>query len=165
MKARYRYLLMFAVPSAIAAFLTVFAVAGVGYGVLWLFVYGDNEWPEFAERLVLVTAVSIATAVFLMLCLASYAFGKRQEGAAPRFGRHAAIGAGISLLLIALALLHQFRVGNLGPAPDSVVCVEFCTEHGFESSNVPGDRTCRCLDAAGEAAMNVELDRLRARDP
>jgi len=165
MKARYRYLLLFALPSAIAAFLTVFVIAGVGYGVLWLFVYGDTDLPAFAERLLLVTAVSIATAVLLILCLASYAFGKRQEGAAPRYGRPEAVAAGISLLLIALALLHQFSVGNLGPAPDSEVCGDLCAAHGFDTFNVPGDGTCRCLDAAGKVALNVDFDRLRAGEP
>lgn len=49
MKARYSYPLLFLLPSAMVAVLAAFVVVAVGAGVLWLFVYGDNQWPESAR--------------------------------------------------------------------------------------------------------------------
>lgn len=164
MKARYLYLLMFAVPSVIAAFLTGFVVAGGIGGMLWLWVYGDNAWPAITEQLVMVPAVLIATAVFLMLNLASYVFGKEQEGAAPRFGRHAAIAAGICLFLVASALLHQLSVGNLGPKSDQQRCGEYCSDLGYRSSGAPSrhseEQTCTCHGQYGEAEVVVPIAEL-----
>lgn len=163
MRRRYQYLLLFAVPSVIAAFLTLFIVAAIGYGVMWLFIYGDNEWPAAAKNFVLFCAAIIALGVLLALCFASYTFGKRQESGPSRFGRHAVVAGGIAVSLVVLAALHQLSVGNIGPKPDSVVCVEYCSAQNVNVSKTPGDGSCLCLDDFDAVVLKVDLQRLRER--
>jgi hypothetical protein len=114
MKARLAYPLLFLLPSAMAAFLSAFVAAGVAAGILWLFVYGDNTWPQAAGNAVMGFAVVVSIAVLAMLLFASYSFGKRREASGGLARRHVAFAIIVSVLLPALALLHQWQVGNLG---------------------------------------------------
>lgn len=113
MKTRYSYPLLFLLPSAMVAFLAAFAVVGAGAGVLWIFVYGDDPWPESSGPALMTLAVIVSLATLASLMLASYSYGKQREpdGMARR---HVAWVVGISFLLPSLVLLHQWQVGNLG---------------------------------------------------
>lgn len=114
MKTRYSYPLLFLLPSAMVAFLVAFVVVGAGAGVLWIFVYGDKPWPETSGIALMSLALIASAATLALLMRASYAYGKNREASGGMAGRHVAWCVGISILLPALALLHQWRVGNLG---------------------------------------------------
>ncbi len=114
MKVRFLYPLMFLIPSAMAAILIGFVAAGAGAGILWIFVYGDNTWPQAAETVVMAFAALASAATLTMLAAASYAFGKRREATGGLARRHVVLALAFSILLPALALLHQWQVGNLG---------------------------------------------------
>ena len=114
MKARFSYSLAFFLPSAMVAFLAAFIVAGGGAGILWLFVYGHNTWPETAGKALMVLAAATSLATLATLVFASYSFGKRREALGGISKQHTALAIVISILLPAVALLHQWQVGNLG---------------------------------------------------
>lgn len=79
MKARYSYPLLFLLPSLMVALLVAVVVVGAGAGVLWIFVYGDNTWPEVANTALTTLAVVAAAATLASLLYAGYAYGKRRE--------------------------------------------------------------------------------------
>ncbi|WP_372828675.1 hypothetical protein [Polaromonas sp.] len=114
MKARFAYPLLFLLPSAMAAFLSAFVAAGTGAGILWLFVYGDRTWPQTASTVVMAVAVLASLSTLAVLLFVSYSFGKSREASGGLAKRHIAFATAISVLLPALALLHQWQVGNLG---------------------------------------------------
>lgn len=114
MKARYSYPLLFLIPSAMVAAANAVVVAGVGAGVLWLFVYGDSAWPESARAVLTVFALVAAVLTLVMLLHASYRFGRRREAAGGLRPSHVLLAIALSLALPLLAVLHQWQVGNLG---------------------------------------------------
>lgn len=117
MKARYWYPLLFLLPSAMAAFLAAFMVAGAGAGILWLFVYGDDTWPESAGTMVMAVAVTTSAIILIALVAGSYFFGKSRETTGGLSGWHIAVAVAISVLLPLLVLFHQWQVGNIGGSP------------------------------------------------
>lgn len=112
-KARYSYPLLFLLPGAMVALLAAFVVAGAGAGVLWLFVYGDNPWPKSAGSALMILATAVSALTLAGLVAAAYSFGKKREAAGGLSRRHVVMAAGVTILLPALALLHQWQVGNL----------------------------------------------------
>ena len=114
MKTRYSYPLLFLLPSAMVAFLVGIVVVGAGAGVLWIFVYGDNPWPKSSDTALVSLAVIASAATLASLIFASYSYGKNREPSGGMAGWHIAWGVGVSILLPALVLLHQWQVGNLG---------------------------------------------------
>jgi len=104
--------------------------------------------------------------VFVPACVAflaaGYRFGKKLE-AQPGFNRkHVVLSMGATVLPVALGILHQLSVGNIGPQPDNVVCADFCAGKGYSGSGMPprdtGERTCFCLDGRGREVDRTPLD-------
>ena len=147
------------------AAIAAFVVAGLGGGILWLFVYGDDTWPQAAETFVTLVAAVAFLVTLAALSFASYAFGKRREASVGLSWQHVALAFGVSILLPALVLLHQLSVGNIGPQPDSRLCADFCTARNFSSSSFPQDGTCRCYGSDGSEALNVSMNSVRAKQP
>lgn len=165
MKPRFSYLLLFLPPSVMAAFIAAVFAAGAGGGILWLFVYGDNPWPQAANNMLMAVVIVVCFATLATLSFASYSFGKKRESCGGLKWPHVALAAGISILLPALAFLHQLSVGNIGPQPDSVLCSEFCLTKNFRSSMIPHDGTCRCHGMDGREALSVSMESIRAKQP
>lgn len=117
MKARYAYPLLFLIPSAMVAFLVAITVVGAGAGVLWIFVYGDNPWPEAAGTILMTIASAAFALTLTMFAVMGYSFGKKREIQGGMRNSHIAIALGISIVLPILVLLHQWRIGNLGGGP------------------------------------------------
>ena len=46
MKKRILYTLLFAVPGFFVSLVNAFALTGFAAGFFWIFVFGDNPWPE-----------------------------------------------------------------------------------------------------------------------
>lgn len=165
MKARFSYPLLFLLPIAMTAGIVAVAGGGFSAGILWLFVYGDDPWPRAAEIAVAAVAAAAWLVTMAALLRASYSFGRKREATGGSSWSHGWMAAGISIVLLAAVLLHQLRVGNIGPQPDSVLCSEFCTSRRFDSSMSPQDGTCRCHGADGREALNVPMNSVRAAQP
>jgi hypothetical protein len=117
MKARFAYPLAFLLPSLMVAVISAVIVGAAAGGVLWLFVYGDNTWPDTAETVVMSLVGLVAAATLGALLFASYSFGKARELTSGMSKRHLVLAAVVSVLLPLLVLLHQWQVGNLGAQP------------------------------------------------
>jgi len=67
-------------------------------------------------------------------------------------------------VFLLLMLFQQWSVGNIGPQADSLLCSEFCVQHGYSGSGMPpetsGDRICSCFDDSGNQALRIPLDHL-----
>lgn len=113
MKARHAYPLLFLVPSAMVAVLSAFVVVAVGAGVLWIFVFGDDQWPESANTALMALAAGASAFTLLALLALAYRFGKVREARGGLSRSHMLFALALSLALPLLALLHQWRVGNL----------------------------------------------------
>jgi hypothetical protein len=161
LKRRHTYVLLFALPSflfsAIAAALMLAAAAGA----LWLFVYGDNPWPDAANTVMSLVFFGVGAALWVTLLSAAYVVGKTQEGRPSMSVAHVALALGTTAVLVGVIVLRLMEPSLTGTPADSVVCAEFCQRAGFAGSGMPsrdsGDRTCTCYDAFGRESRRVDL--------
>jgi hypothetical protein len=165
MKRRYLYALLYSVPALMLAAVLTAVLVGATWGVLWLFVFGDDPWPPLVDRLAPVLMFAVLATAWGLLLSAAYRWGKRQEVHADLNKKHVYLAAGSAAALVLLVTLHQLSVGNIGPQPDVVACSGFCTAQQFGSSSFPRDGTCRCYGADGREALNVPMKDVRARQP
>lgn len=107
MKARFSYPLVFLLPCAVTAAMAGVVVAGIGAGVLWLFIYGDNSWPDTAEKVVMALAAVVAAASFATLVSASYFYGRRRESSGGLSKWHVVVALAFTILLPALWAFRQ----------------------------------------------------------
>ena len=114
MKARFSYPLVFLLPCAMLASIAAVVSAGVGAGVTWLFIHGDNPWPDGAERVIMALSIVVALTSFATLISAGYFYGKRQESHGGLSKWHVTVALAIATLLPALVLLRQYQIGALG---------------------------------------------------
>ena len=114
MKTRVSYPLVFLLPCAMLASVAGVVSAGVGAGVAWLFIHGDDSWPDAAEGIIMALSVVVALTSFATLMSASYFYGKRQESLGGMSSWHVAVAVAIAILLPALVLLRQYQIGALG---------------------------------------------------
>jgi hypothetical protein len=164
MKKRFLYVLLFGIPGILWSLLFAAIIFGALSGFFWLFVYGDSPWPQAAGRMLSVAFLLVFVTACVAFMVAGYVFGKKLE-AQPGFNRkHVVLSIGATVLPVALVILRQFSVGNIGPQPDSVVCADFCLGKGYSGSGMPpgdtGERTCFCLDGHGVAVDRIPLDKL-----
>ena len=112
MKARFSYLIVFLLPSAIVAGIAGITLAGVVAGALWLFVYGDNPWPDSAGVAIMAIATITAVLVLSGLSVASYLYGKRREMVGGLSRRHIVFAVAVTVILPLLFALRQCSVGG-----------------------------------------------------
>lgn len=170
MKRRYLYLLLFSVPIVpivLAAIVAAFAVFGATAGLVWLFVAGDNAWPESLDYFLLALFGLVFIASSSAMSYYAYALGKQQETSPFLNTRHLWAAAGATTLLILAGTSYQWRVGNIGRQSDEVRCSDFCMDKGFAGSGMPprysGDTSCSCFDAAGREQEKVPVEAILPR--
>jgi hypothetical protein len=164
MRKRYLYILLFGIPGLfVAGLISIFVFAAFA-GILWLYVFGDNSWPTSSETMISALFVVVFGVLWLGFITLGYLVGKKLETNPVLNRNHILISAGLTLMLILLIVFQQWSVGNLGPKTDSLLCSEFCIQHGYSGSGMPpqnsGDRTCSCYDSSGNEALKVPLDRI-----
>ena len=164
MKKRYFYALLFGIPGLFVAGIISILLFGGLIGLLWIFVFGDNPWPSYIERLTAVFFVLAVLILWLVSIGLGYVIGRRLENQPGLSRTHILISGGLTLLFFLLILFQQWSVGNLSPNSDSVLCSEFCTQHGYPASGSPlqnaGGRMCSCFDEAGNETLRIPLDHL-----
>lgn len=168
MKKRYLYAMLFGIPGLFVAGMISIFLFGAFAGVLWIYVFGDNPWPPYAEQLLSIVFVLTVLALWIGSLVLGYVVGKRLEKDPALNRNHVLISAGLTTVFLLLILFQQWNVGNLGPKSDMVLCSEFCARHGYSGSGMPpqntGDRICSCFDDAGNEALAVPLGGI-APDP
>lgn len=165
MKKRYLYSLLFGLPGLfIAGVLSILAFGGLA-GFLWVYVFGDNPWPSYVEPLTSVLFVLSVLGIWIAFIGLGYGIGKRLESDPILDRNHILISAGLTVMFLLMIVFQQWSVGNLGPKSDSVLCSEFCIQHGYSGSGIPpedsGIRSCSCFDGSGNEAQVVPLDSIR----
>ena len=169
MKKRYLYAFLFGIPGLFIAGIISILLFGAFAGILWIYVFGDNPWPSYVERLISIVFVLTVLTLWMAFILFGYAVGKRLEHDPLLNRNHVLMSAGLTLMFLLLILFQQWSVGNLGPKSDSLLCSEFCAQHGYAGSGMPpeisGDRTCSCYDNSGDEAQTVPLDSIATSIP
>jgi hypothetical protein len=164
MKKRYVYALLLGIPGLFIAGTLAILAFGALAGILWLYVYGDNPWPSYVEPLTSILFVLAVLVLWIVFIVLGYVVGKRLEKDPVLNRNHVLISIGFTVMFLLLMVLQQWSVGNIGPKSESVLCSEFCIQHGYSGSGIPpqnsGDRTCSCYDDSGSEALKVPLDRL-----
>ena len=164
MKKRYLYSLLFGIPGLFVAGIISIFLFGAFAGILWLYVFGDNPWPSYTEPLLSISFLLTVLFIWMATIALGYFVGKRLEREPIVNKYHLLISAGLTAMFLLLILLQQWSVGNLGPKSDSLLCSEFCVQHGFSGSGMPpeisGDRTCSCYDSSGNEALRIPLDHI-----
>lgn len=164
MKKRYIYSLLFLVPGLIISLLITGALFAAAYGVLWIYVFGDNIWPAWSERVMPVLMLIVFSSLWISAIVTGYLVGKKLEALPGLDVRHFWISLGATMLSIVIVVLHQLSVGNLGPKSEGQLCSEYCSELGYVASSIPprdsGERTCSCLGQRGKAKLPIPIDEL-----
>lgn len=164
MKKRYIYSILFGVPGFIVSLITSYVVFGFAFGVLWLFVFGDDPWPSLSENiLILLFALVFLTVWFASLAI-GFIIGKKLEQKPALNKIHVLASIGVTIIFILFIISYQVGVGNIGPKSDSLLCSDFCIQEGYNSSSRPpedsGERTCSCLDSFGHEIITVPMDNI-----
>jgi hypothetical protein len=169
MKKRHFYSLLFAIPGVFIAGLVSIAVFGGLMGILWIYVFGDDPWPPAVEMIVSVAFVLAALLLWLGLIALGYVVGKKLERDPAMNWSHVLVSGGLTLLFIVFIVFQQWSAGNLGPKSDSVLCSDFCTQHGYSGSGMQPENTfhrmCSCYDDSGNEVMTVPLDIIATEVP
>jgi hypothetical protein len=164
MKKRYIYSLLFGIPGLFVAGIIAIVLFGGLAGILWLYVFGDNPWPSYVEQLTSVVFVLVVLGIWIAFIVLGYLVGRRLEDAPGVNRSHVLISAGVTVMLLLLMFIQQWSVGTLGPRSESVLCSDFCGQHGYSGSGTPpedsGERICSCFDESGNETLRIPLDHL-----
>jgi hypothetical protein len=169
MKKRYVYTLLVGLPGLFLAGMISIAAFAAFTGILWLYVFGDQPWPAFTKTLLSLLFILTLLLVWSGFIVTGYLIGRKLETNPGLNRNHVLISAGLTLMFILFMTLYQWRIGNIGPTSDNLLCSEFCTRHGYSGSGMPpeasGDRTCSCYDDSGNEALRVPLDHIAPEVP
>jgi hypothetical protein len=165
MRRRHLYALMYALPALLAAVIAAALLLAASAGALWLFVFGDDPWPRFAETLLTATFVGSGLTLWAALLAAAYAVGKAEESRPALNRAHVWLSVALTAGLAGLIAARVWGLGQLGPKPDTQVCADYCLAEGFAGSGMPprdsGDRTCSCYDSQGQEARRINVTDLQ----
>lgn len=162
MRKRYLYSLIFGIPGFfVSVFISSIIFGGIA-GVLWLFVFGDNPWPAYADTLLAILFVLVFLTVWLATITLGFIIGRRLEQNPVLNKNHILSSLGITAIFVLFILFQQLSVGNLGPKSEGEHCMDFCIQEGYSASSIPaqdtGERSCSCLDGSGNEIITVPLD-------
>lgn len=164
MKKRYIYSLLFGIPGLFVAGIIAIVLFGGLAGILWLYVFGDDPWPSYVEQLTSVVFVLVVLGIWIAFIVLGYVVGRRLEDDPGVNRSHVLISAGVTVMLLLLMFIQQWSVGILGPRSESVLCSDFCSQHGYSGSGMPpedsGERICSCFDVTGNETLRISLDHL-----
>ena len=143
------HMLLFLVPGIFASFLIALFITGIIAGVFWLFIFGDNTWPDWTD-----VVIPLCFGLVFLLTLFAFAFSGYRTGAKNSHisRKHILLSIGVSLALIAIIVLNYFKGEMLLKMTNPLVseCTDLCREHGFNGSSTSpknsGIQECSCFD-------------------
>ncbi|HLD08128.1 MAG TPA: hypothetical protein VJB60_03615 [Candidatus Peribacterales bacterium] len=167
MKKRYIYSLLFGLPGFFVSLVVAAVIFGFVMGFLWIFVFGDNEWPSSTFIILSVLLVLVFLIVWGLTIAAGFFIGKRLENDPVLNRKHIWISGGITtvfVLFIVFRLLSATE--SLGPKSDLERCTDYCSNKGYAlSETVPedsGKRSCICLNDLGQEGIQIPLESIDA---
>lgn len=162
MKRRFVYALLFGLPGLFIAGIIAVFLFGASMGFLWLFVFGDNPWPDVTVSILPILIVLTFLLLWVGLIVVGYRMGRRLESEPTLNRNHVLVSLGLTILFILFIVFQQWSVGNIGPKSDSLLCSDYCVQKGYAGSGTPpqdsGDRTCSCYDSAGSEAIKISIE-------
>lgn len=158
-------MLLFGLPGLIWSALAALSVFGVMAGGFWLFIFGDEPWPESAAPLLVGSSLITFLLCLTLLLSVGYATGKKYEAGEANTISHCIISLLLTLLPLGLLGLHSlFRAGSTG-ANGSVLCRDYCMAQGYRASGLDPQiqplRQCRCFDEQGKVQRQIDFHELR----
>ncbi len=115
MRLRTLYALAGALWGLLAGLAIAFELAGLMAGISWLYLFGDDPWPDGAAWFVLAGPLAVGAGAFVGCTAFGFTYGRRQEAAPkPRAARRRAVrllalGLGLWLALGFAAATYQGR--------------------------------------------------------
>jgi hypothetical protein len=162
MKKPILYSLLFAVPGFFVSLILAFALFGFTAGFFWIFVFGDNTWPESAGTILSLLMVLFFLVPWLLSIWLGFTIGKRFESQKELNKKHLLISAALTLASILIIVLHQLNIGTIGPKTESQICADLCLQKGFSGSVIApeesGGISCVCLDDSGREVLNLPAE-------
>jgi len=137
MKKRYLYALLFGIPGFFISVMLSLFLFGTLFGILWIFVYGDNPWPDSITDVSGMLLILAFLILWAGLIAVGYFVGKKLETTPTLNKNHIQLSSGLTILFLILILFQPFNVGNLGPKSDSEVCSAYCLSKGYAASGMP----------------------------
>ena len=167
MKKRYLYALLFGAPGFFLSLILAFLVFGAAAGFLWAFAFGDTPWPAATETILPIVLVLTGLMLWTASTVAGFMFGKKLEAVPQLNWTHIMVSLGLTIAPMLFIVLHQLRVGNLGPQSDGQLCGELCLKEGYAASGMPaqdsGERRCLCYDDSGRVILDFPIETLAPR--
>ena len=164
MRKRFAYAFLFGVPGFFFAIVVSFFYSGALFGLAWIFVFGDNPWPSWAQKVFPLLFIFTFLSLFLGSVSVGYRYGKKRESAAALDRMDLLISCGTTVALVFSIILYQCNAGNISPQSNSIFCADFCREQGFSTSSLPPknseDENCYCLDDTGREVLKIPLESL-----
>ena len=162
MKKRILYSLLFAVPGFFFSLIIAFALTGFAAGFFWIFVFGDNPWPESIGTVLPLLMILFFLVPWFLFIWVGCTTGKKLETEAGVNKKHILASVGFTVAPILFIALYQLKVGNIGSKADSQLCDNFCQQKGYSgSAMVPtesSDKSCVCFDDSGREVLNVPVE-------
>ena len=163
LKKRYIYAFLFGAPGFFLSLIISVVVFGVTAGIFWLYIFGDDPWPRVWEKILSISFILTFLALWMGTIVTGFITGKALEREPALNRNHVVVSAVATIAPIALLIFHQFRVGNVGPKPASILCSELCIAKGYVASGTPprdsGDMTCSCFDEHGREIIKLEMEK------
>ena len=154
------YALIFGIPGIlVSAFGALFA-SGIAAGFFWIFVFGDKEWPFWAEWVI--TIIGAFVFIFMLSTIVKIGFivGEKLEAKnIPIAKKHILIS--IVVFLSSIFSMLIFQRGYLFNEPSDQICLDLCFQKGFDVTitrlgpEVSGKRVCSCWNRETKSYDNV----------
>jgi hypothetical protein len=162
MKKRYIYAFLLGVPGFLVSLIISSVVTAAAAGFLWIYVFGDSPWPASAGKMLPLLFIVSFMVLWSAFIAVGFITGKKIGEDQDLDTKHIMVSAGTAIVLIAVIVLYEMRVGNIGPKSDTRLCAEFCGEKGYQGSSMSpkdsGELLCTCFGHDGQQIMKVPMD-------
>lgn len=160
MKQSFLYGILFAIPGIVISLLVTYLSTGMIFGFLWLFVFGDNSWPDWVAFIIPIVSICIFLITLAVITTWGHQTGIKLEEK-PKYNLkhifYSIIATVIPVLIFAFLLTEPARKNT-----PSLICSDYCQTKGYSTSSTPpkntGLTTCNCLDDNGANEITIELD-------
>lgn len=112
MKSRYGYALLCLPLAATFSGVMALALTAVAAGAMWIFIYGDEQWPDAAGHTLVALGALAFASILVVVLRALYSFGERQESRGGLSRKHVLIALAATVLLPLLIVLRQWSIGG-----------------------------------------------------